>query len=179
MVRQLLEAAGILTIDADSIGRAILRSDGPAYAEVVKRWPRVVQEGEIHRPSLASIVFNDPDELAALEGITHPHIFDIIGTRVDEIDSTVVVEIPVLNHGLGDEWQRIVVDCHDEMRLQRAIARGMGREDAKSRMAAQPRRDEWLAVADLIVPNHGSLDELEETTGRLASSGVLTPRPDR
>jgi len=173
MVRQLLEAAGISTIDGDSVGHAVLGSDGPAYTDVAKRWPHVVQEGEIHRPSLASIVFNDPDELAALEGITHPHIFDIIATRVEEIDSTVVVEIPHLSHGLGDEWRRIVVDCRDETRLRRAIDRGMSQEDAKARMAAQPARQEWLAMADLVVPNHGSIDELEQTVSRLTSGGIL------
>lgn len=167
MVRQLLEEAGISTIDADSVGQAVLRSDGPAYSEVVERWPHVVERGEVHRPSLASIVFNDPDELAALEGITHPHIFDIIGTRVEEIDSTVVVEIPLLSHGLGDEWRRIVVDCRDETRMQRAIARGMSEADAKSRISSQPSRAEWLAAADVVIPNHTSRANLHSTIAAL------------
>ena len=167
MVRHLLEAAGILTIDADSVGRAVLRSDGPAYAAVVERWPHVVQGGEVDRPSLASVVFNDPDELAALEGITHPHIFDIIATRVEEIDSTVVVEVPLLSHGLGDDWQRIVVDSRDETRLQRAIARGMSEADAKSRISSQPSRAEWLAAAELVIPNHTSKANLHSTVATL------------
>ena len=161
-VREFLEGEGFLTIDADSIGHAVLRPEGPAFTQVADRWPDAVREGEIHRPSLASIVFNDRDELAALEAITHPHIFDTINAQVEGVESTVVVEVPVLSHGLGDDWRRIVVDCRDDIRLLRAIDRGMSEDDARSRIAAQPGRAEWLALADLVIPNHRSEQELNE-----------------
>lgn len=152
-----------MTIDADSIGHMVLESDGPAYVEVAERWPHVIREGEVHRPSLAEVVFGDVDELRVLESITHPHIFQVIGSMVEPIQSTVVVEIPLLSHGLGDEWGRIVVDCRDDVRLRRAVERGMSEGDARARMAAQPVRAEWLAAADVVVPNHGTLEELRET----------------
>lgn len=159
-VREALADAGITTIDADSIGHLVTRSDGPAFAQVAERWPHVVRDGEIDRPSLASVVFSEPEELVALERITHPHIFDVIRSRVDDVVGTVVVEIPLLSHGLGDEWRRMVVDCRDELRLARAIDRGMSEDDARARMAAQPSRAQWLAVADLVVPNHGTIETL-------------------
>jgi len=162
-VRELMAGYGMMTVDADSVGHAMLSPDGPAYAHVVERWPQVVRHGEIHRPSLASIVFDNPAELAALEGITHPHIFETIGARVEGLDSMVVVELPLLSHGLGDDWRRMVVDCRDDLRLRRAVERGMAEQDARARMASQPRREEWLATADLVVPNHGSLEDLEST----------------
>lgn len=170
MVRVALERLGVLTIDADRVGHTVLLSDGPAFSQVVERWPNVVREGEIHRPSLASIVFNDPDELRALEEVTHPHIFDTIETRVEGVESAVVVEVPLLSHGLGDEWARIVVDCPDEIRLQRAIDRGMDEADARSRMSSQPRREEWLAAADLVLPNQGSVDDLQEAVSALVGA---------
>lgn len=155
------------TIDADAIGHRTLRSDGPAFAEVAARWPRVVVDGEIVRSELASIVFANSDQLAALESITHPHIFGMISAQVEDIDSTVVVEIPLLGHALGEGWRRIVVDCRDESRLQRAIDRGMRKEDIEARMARQPSRREWLAAADIVAPNHGSIQELSSTVARL------------
>ena len=160
-VREYLADAGVVTIDADSIGHFVIQSEGPAFAQVAERWPHVVRDGEVDRPSLASVVFNEPGELAALEGITHPHIFEVIKNRVEEVDGSVVVEIPLLSHGLGDDWKRIVADCRDEIRLARAIERGMSEEDARARMKAQPSRSEWLAAADLVIPNHGSMEELE------------------
>lgn len=161
-VRELLAEAGIVTVDADSIGHSVIRPDGPAFAQVAERWPHVVRDGEIERPSLAAVVFNDPGELAALEAITHPHIMDGIRSRVAGVEGTVMVEIPLLSHDLGDDWRRIVVDCRDEIRLARAVQRGMSQEDARARMASQPSRAQWLAVADLVVPNHGTLQELAE-----------------
>lgn len=166
-VRELFSDAGITTVDADSIGHAVLASDGAAFAQVAEKWPHVVRDGEIHRPSLADVVFNDRDELQALESITHPHIMETIRSQVADVEGPVVVEIPLLSHGLGDDWGRIVVDCRDEIRLVRAIERGMPEEDARARMAAQPSRAEWLALADFVVPNHGSLEVLGNTVAGL------------
>lgn len=169
-VREFLQGYGVHTIDADRVGHTVLEPDGPAYAEAVKRWPQVVRNGKIHRPSLASIVFSDTSELTALEKMTHPHIFDMIRVRAEEVESTVVVEIPLLSHWLGDEWRRIVVDSRDEVRLRRAIERGMSEHDALLRMAAQPPRSVWLAAAEAVIPNHQRLDQLEETVHKLAAA---------
>lgn len=166
-VRLLLAEHGFHTIDADAVGHEVLRRDGPAFDEVARRWPEVIDAGEVDRRSLAQIVFNDPEELAALEGITHPHIFDIINARVKELDVPVIVEIPVLKHSLGSGWQRMVVDCRDEIRLERAVERGMAEDDARARLASQPSRAEWLAVADVVVPNNSSIGDLHSTVGLL------------
>lgn len=170
VVRSLLADAGMATIDADRVGHLVLEPQGPAFSEVVARWPGVVENGEISREALAEVVFNDPRELAALESITHPHIFGAIRTRVEKIESAVVVEIPLLSHGLGDQWLRLVVDSREDVRLERAMARGMTEQDARARIAAQASRSEWLAAADLVIPNHGSRAELETTVGALVDS---------
>jgi dephospho-CoA kinase len=161
----MLEDAGVDTIDADRVGHEVLDRSGPAFEEVGSRWPRVVVEGDIDRSALAEVVFGDPDELRALESITHPHIFDTIKVRVEELRPPIVVEMPLLHHGLGEEWRRIVVDSREEARLGRAIERGMTETDARARLAAQPSRAQWLAAADLVIPNHRSTFELRETVG--------------
>jgi dephospho-CoA kinase len=79
----------------------------------------------------------------------------------------VVVEVPLLQTGIENGWRRIVVDCDDQSRLMRLIERGMTARDARSRMETQVTRSEWLAAADLVVPNHGSLEELTATVGQL------------
>jgi len=158
---------GILAIDADEVGHEVLEPDGPAFSEVAAAWPQVVSEGRIERASLAAIVFAREAELKRLESITHPHIFGTITRRVEDFDGVVVVEAPILQHGLGTGWDRIVVDVEDEARLDRAVARGLTRDEAKARMAAQPTREEWLAHADVVIPNHGTIEELEATVERL------------
>jgi dephospho-CoA kinase len=166
-VRELLANHGVATIDADQVGHQVLASTGPAFSDVAERWPHVVEEGEIDRRALADVVFNDAGELATLESLTHPHIFDAIRTMAEGIEATVVVEVPLLAHRLGDDWKTIIVDCRDEIRLVRAVDRGMTAEDARARMAAQPSRQQWLAAADVVIPNHDGPGELISAVGRL------------
>ena len=161
-VRRHLAEAGIDTIDADSIGHSVLEPGGAAFDRVASRWPSVVRDGRIDRGALAAIVFSDADELSDLERITHPLIFGAISDRVEQIVGTVVVEIPLLRKAPPGDWKRLVVDCDDSIRLERLIKRGLSEDDARARMAAQPSRGQWLAVADLVIPNHGDPDDLEQ-----------------
>jgi dephospho-CoA kinase len=158
-VRRLLEEHGIRTIDADSVGHVVLQDD--VLDVVSERWPEVVVDGVVDRSRLAGVVFAQPEELAALEAITHPLIFGRIESELEGFDGTAVVEAPVLDFAPG--WARLVVDAPDVTRVQRAVARGLGRDDVERRMASQPARSEWLAAAHLVIPNHGSLGELKET----------------
>jgi dephospho-CoA kinase len=75
--------------------------------------------------------------------------------------------MPLLGAGLGPGWRRAVVDARDEVRLRRAVERGMEEGDARARMQAQPGRSRWLASADLVVPNHGHIEGLTSTVQRL------------
>jgi dephospho-CoA kinase len=168
--RRLLAAHGIVTIDADSIGHQVLEPSGPAFIEVAATWPHVVDNGEIDRSRLARIVFGDEQQLRRLESITHPHIFGRIKHQVEEIDGVVVVEMPVLGIRLGEGWGRIVIDARDAVRLTRVLKRGLSEGDAKARMGSQPSRAEWLAMADVVIPNHGSHSDLRETVRTLMKS---------
>lgn len=165
-VRRLLDEAGIATIDADAVGHEVLEPDGAAFPAVAQRWPEVVRAGEIDRSVLAGIVFGDSEALAELESITHPHIFDTIRWRVEEITGPVVVEMPLLKRP-DEGWRRLVVDCRDDAQLTRALERGMAEEDARARLASQPDRSTWLAAADVVIPNHGEVGELRESVRAL------------
>ena len=163
-VRRHLEEAGIDTIDADSVGHLVLEPNGPAFDAVSRRWPQVVFDGRIDRPALASVVFADREQLSLLESITHPHIFREISRRVATLNGPVVVEMPLIANPFGSGWRRIVVDCIDEIRFRRAVERGMDEAEVRRRMDVQPKRAEWLAVADVVVPNNGDLAEAATTS---------------
>jgi dephospho-CoA kinase len=163
-VRELLAKSGIRTIDADAVGHSVLASE--ALGPVSERWPGVVFEGQIDRKSLARVVFSDPEELRALEEMTHPMIFGRIRAELEGFHGVAVVEMPLLGESLG--WRRIVVDASDEARLRRAMQRGMSEGEVRERMAAQPSRARWLAGAALVVPNHGDLQELEASVSSVA-----------
>ena len=166
-VRRLLEQQGVTTIDADSVGHSVLEPGAAAFDEVAERFPTAVVDGRIDRSRLAAIVFTDPSELKALEAMTHPHIFDTIRAHIQEIEGAVVVEIPVVDHSLGPEWRVAVVDASEEVRLDRALARGMEAIDVQARIDSQPTRSEWLSVADLVIPNDGTIEQLEDVVTRV------------
>jgi len=160
-VRRLLSELGVRTIDADAVGHSVLEPGGAAFEDVAGRWPEVVVDGRIDRRALGAIVFGDPTALRELEETTHPAIFGMIMTDVEGFQEAVVVEMPVLSHRLEGEWRRIVVDAPVELRVSRAIGRGLSEEEVSARMASQPSRSEWLAAADLVIPNRGSIEDLE------------------
>jgi dephospho-CoA kinase len=154
-----LAERGVHTIDADAVGHQVLAEEG--FDPVAERWPAVVLEGKIDRKALARIVFGDPNELAALEAITHPLIFGRIHGDLEGFSGVAVVEMPLL--ALDLDWHRLVVDAEDGVRIQRSLDRGMDLGDVRRRMSSQPSRAEWLGAADVVIPNHDSREELQET----------------
>lgn len=180
-VRRALEAHGVTTIDADSVGHEVLAVGGEATDDIADAWPSVVVKGVIDRSRLGKIAFSDSEALHRLESITHPYIFRRISQRVEQLDVPVVVEVPLLIQPFESPWRRIVVDADDETRLDRAVARGLDEGNVRKRMAAQPTRGEWLAAADLVIPNHGTLEDLDLATSQivpLITGGVPGPGPN-
>lgn len=172
-VRRILQALGVSAIDADSVGHEVLEPGGAAVEAVTEAWPSVVEEGIVDRRKLGKLVFNDPAALSRLEAITHPHIFAVIRERLEDLNPPVVVEIPLLIDPFTGLWRRMVVDAPDLTRVERSVGRGMDREDVMARISSQPSRKEWLAAADLVIPNHGDLNQLEETVTK--AIGTIRP----
>jgi dephospho-CoA kinase len=167
-VGRLLAASGLRVLDADRMGHRVLEPAGKAFAAVADRWPEVLRDGVIDRGRLAGIVFADPGQLRELESLTHPHIFGTIQGDLEGFEGVAVVEVPIIDTGL--DWPRMVVDAPDEARFERILERGMSSMDARARIASQPSRAQWLASADLVIPNHGSRDELAETVAQVVAA---------
>jgi dephospho-CoA kinase len=169
-VARMLAARGAAVVDADEIAREIVAPGGPAYDAVVERFGREVVSGDgtVDRAALASIVFADPAALDDLNSITHPVIGAMMLARLVSLDGAgagsgvaapgvAVVVIPLLRPAHVDALglaRVVVVDCPTEVAVARLVeARGMDETDARARMAAQPSREERLALADYVVDN--------------------------
>jgi dephospho-CoA kinase len=163
----MLAEHGAVIIDADVIAREVVEPGTPGLAEVVTEFgPEVLTpEGMLDRERLGSIVFADSTRLAALNAIVHP----LVAARAAELqqsadpDAVVVHDVPLLAEGkLQDRYDLvIVVDATPASQLDRLVRlRGMSEADARARMAAQATREERLAIADIVVDNNGSLEEL-------------------
>ena len=140
-------------------------------------------DGTVDRAALASIVFSDPAALDDLNSITHPVIGAMMLARLVSLDGpdagsgaaapgvaapaagapgagapgVAVVVVPLLRPAHVDALglvRVVVVDCPTEVAVARLVeARGMDETDARARIAAQPSREERLALADYVVDN--------------------------
>lgn len=153
---------GAAIVSADHAGHRILAPGGEAEAAVSARWPEVVIDGAIDRRALGRLVFDSPAALFELESITHPAIGKMVASEVAAAGEVplVLVEIPLPVDILGAGWPRVVVDAPEDLRIFRLRIRGMEPEEIAGRMAAQPLRDEWLALADHVIDNSGGPEEL-------------------
>jgi dephospho-CoA kinase len=167
-VARRLAARGAVVIDADRIAREVVEPGTPGLARVVATFGDGVlrPDGSLDREKLGGIVFADPDKLASLNAIVHPLVGERVARAQSEADpdAIVVYDVPLLaENKLAPMYDVvIVVDAPDEVRIARlAEHRGMPEQDAKARIAAQASREDRLAVADIVIPNDGPLDELE------------------
>jgi dephospho-CoA kinase len=166
-----LARVGAVVLDADAIVHDLQQPGQPVLAEMVERFGEGIlqPDGTLDRQAVAEIVFNDPDELAALGAIVHPQVQEELVRRVEaerETDHIVVLDIPLLaESGWEGLVGTIVVDVDPEIAVQRLVAhRGFSEADARARMANQASREDRLAKATWVIDNSGTPEDLEVAT---------------
>lgn len=160
-----LSRLGWSVMNADEVGRDVLTA--PEVIEAVAaRWPAAVTAGAVNRSALADVVFADPKELAALEGITHPLIAGRIERWVETSVEPLAVEISVLKVADARWGPLVIVNAPEPVRRERALERGMKPADVEARMASQPSDSELLAAAYVVIDNQGTAEDLVESVRR-------------
>ncbi|HJZ03141.1 MAG TPA: dephospho-CoA kinase [Streptosporangiaceae bacterium] len=176
-VSRRLAAHGAVIIDADVAARAVVAPGTPGLARVAEAFGADVlgPDGTLDRERLGAIVFADPASRAALNSIVHPLVGEWMqAAERDAVaadgDVIVVHDVPLLaeNRRPGGFDLVIVVDVPPELQLERLVAqRGMTPDQARARMAAQASREQRLAVADLVIDNSGSLEDLDRSVAEV------------
>lgn len=174
VVSALLAGHGADVIDYDKLAREVVEPGSPALAEIARRFGEdiLTGDGALNRPALGSIVFNDPESLRTLEGITHPAIRALAAAReaaagADAIvvhDNALLVE---MGHHTACDFV-VVVDVPQDVQIARLVeSREMAEAEARARITNQTSRESRTGVADFIVDNTGSLDDLALIVGGL------------
>jgi dephospho-CoA kinase len=174
-VARMLADRGAVIIDADQLAASALEPGSRAYDRVCSLFGDdiVGPDGRLDRAAIASRVFDDPDKRRALESIIHPEVFRMLAEAVEayrQADDVVVFDVPLLvETGFQDAVDVVVVvTASRETQLDRATGqRAMSRADADARIEAQVPESERVAVADLVLHNDGTLEELEAQVRRL------------
>ncbi|GAA1348784.1 dephospho-CoA kinase [Falsarthrobacter nasiphocae] len=171
-----LAERGAVVVDSDVLARRVVEPGQPALAEVAEAFgPGVLEaDGTLDRAALGALVFGDDDARARLNAILHPAIRAAAADAVEAARRAgarvIVQDIPLLAEtGRAGEFAFVAtVEADDETRIERMVTRrGMTREAAEARIAAQATRAEREAVADLVIENEGSLEDLHRAADEL------------
>ncbi len=187
-VCRLLQDKGARVLDSDALAREVVRKGQPAWREIVDHFGNEIltPEGEIDRARLAEIVFSDAEERSFLNKVTHPRVFQLMAQRLLEMeeqgggDEVVILDIPLLvEAGAARSFDlNLVVDATPEIQVERLVLqRGVSEEEAWARIRAQASREERLRHADLVIENHGTLEELAANVER-AWKEILSRREE-
>ena len=173
-VSRRLAAHGAVIIDADLVAREVVEPGTEGLAEVAEAFGSEVlrPDGGLDRGRLGDLVFADPELRSKLNAIIHPRVT----RRMAELERSagsgaiVVHDVPLIaeNSRAGVYDIVVVVDAPPKIQAERLVRRrGLTREQARARMAAQASREQRLAIADIVIDNSGSLAELDRQVGDL------------
>lgn len=164
---RLLQTLGAAVWDADESVHRQLQRGTPVYKRIVRAFgPGVVRAGgALCRAALARQVFADDQQRRLLEKILHPAVIREMRIWLQEQRNkkrTAVAVVPLLFEvGLDRGWDVLVcVAANRPLVLRRLLKRGMAREDARRRMAAQWPLARKVKQADVVFWNNGTRRQL-------------------
>ena len=158
---------GALVIDADALAREAVEPGTDGLAAVVAEFGEQVldADGRLDRPALARLVFGDEAARGRLNAIVHPRVraraVELIAAAPP--GTVVVQDVPLLveTEQAGAYDLVVVVEAPEELRVRRLAAdRGMSAEEVRARMASQATDEQRRAVADVVLVNDGTPDDL-------------------
>lgn len=161
-------ALGVTVVDADVVAREVVAPGTPGLKQIVSRHGESIltADGALDRGKLRGIILNDEQEKEWLDQCLHPLIRLAMAKEIQSATGPyTIVVVPLLaeNHRQYDFDRIIVIDCDEEMQIARASERdNTSLEKIKGMMAYQASRKERLAIADDVIENNGSLEEMQE-----------------
>jgi len=183
LVGEILEELGALVIDSDQLAREVIERGSPGYEEVVTAFgDSILSEGQIDRSKLAAVVFNESDLRKKLESIIHPLVREAAEKLARKLPSGAILinQIPLLVESDGAKRfdYVVTVSADEEIRKERLRLRGLKDYEITQRMAAQVSDSEREKIANYIIRNDASIDELTRAVEALMANELL-PRAQK
>jgi dephospho-CoA kinase len=156
---------GARVVDADQLSRVAIERGSKGFDAVVAEFgDGILRNGDIDRRALGEKVFNNANARAKLEAIIHP----IVRTQFDDLvsslreDEIMIYEIPLLVETRAQDRFNVVITVESDstLRESRLRERGLLQSEIASRMSAQASSAERIAVADYVIENNASTDQL-------------------
>ena len=183
LVGEILEELGALVIDSDQLAREVIERGSPGYEEVITAFgDAILSEGQIDRAKLAAVVFKEKYLRKKLESIIHPLVREAAEKLARNLPSGAILvnQIPLLVESDGAKRfdYVITVSADEGIRRERLRLRGLKDYEITERMAAQVADLDREKIANYILRNDGSIDELTRAVEELMANELL-PRAQR
>ena len=181
-----LRRRGIPCLDADVLAHGATAAGTESTQAIAERFGADVlaADGAVDRQKLAAVIFADDQARRDLEAIVHPAVYRAIGAGLRAFeslgDALAVVDVPLLyetGHE-GDFDHVIATTCAADVQMRRLLSRGLSKQEARARLAAQWASAEKAARADFVIETGGTFEEtrrqLDEILRRLETSQAST-----
>lgn len=161
---------GYPVIDSDLLAREVVEPGSDGLNAIQAFFGAdIVVDGQLNRQMLGEIVFQNEAMRLALNDIVHPLVYKAVKERIDTcVDGIIFIDSPLLFEGVekaknyGIHYDEVwLIDLDEDEQLSRLIARnGMTEFEAKNRMDAQWTMEKKRQLADVIIDNRGSRQQL-------------------
>ena len=178
-VSDIFEELGIGIVDADLASRVVVEKGRPSLEEIAKHFGQgiLTEAGELDRAKLREIIFNSDEEKNWLESLLHPVIAKQIQEELKASSSpyTILVSPLLLETNQKDFCNKVlVVDVPVETQIERTLKRDdVSLEQVHSIIKAQISRDKRLELADEVIVNDKSLEDLQLAVSKLHQQFIL------
>ena len=189
-VAKMLQELGWVVFSSDDTARELMNTDPDIRAQVGKLLGHdVLTDGGVDRAKISKLVFGDSPEhrarLNSLNKIVHPAVIEQHltslqeelekGTKVVAIESALLFEVGLEE---GFDWV-IVIDAPDDVCVQRVMKRSkLTESQVRYRMSEQMTMQEKRSLADFVIDNGGSIDELEQAVNTIQAIIEVMPDPE-
>jgi len=169
-VARILERLGAAIVNADVLSREVVEPGQDGWKEIVAKFGSEILQPDqtLDRQKLRAIIFNNPDARKDLEAIIHPRVRALAAKRIREHADAgydiIVYEVPLLFEGNLQDGLRpvILVACDVNIQRRRLEQRDqLDQAAAQKHIDAQMSLEEKRRLADYVIENNGTLDDLE------------------
>lgn len=169
-VASLLRDRDCQVLEMDPLGHELLEPGQSAYDEVIREFGNgVLGPGDkVDRARLGAMVFSDAAKRERLNQILHPRILQVVRQWFSALDRPGGPDLAfaeaalIIEAGFQKELDKLIVCwARPDQQLARLMERGMPRDQATLRIAAQMPAEEKRALADEVIDCSGSFEETE------------------
>ena len=160
---------GFSVINADHLSRLVMEKGQPCLAEICEFFGKdiLLENGNLHRPKLAGLVFTDKKKLELLNSITYPYITAEILKMIRKLSAEgkklILLDAPTLFESRADDFCELIISVisREEFRAERIMKRdNISRESAQYRMDSQLKEEFFRTHSDFIIKNNSDIDNL-------------------